>query len=309
MLTRLTSLLCIFASVALSLGAVFPPAHQEEGATDAAPAKRSSADFGAWGEASPTWGVRVRKVRAVSPAALAGLQVGDLILGVGGKAVESSDELRTAVGSLKPRSWTEVVIRRGDEIHVLDCLLGDHSRRAYPFHPDSPNLEQALEFLQVQRGEQVADIGFGNAWLTYGLTRATGREGQVYAVELIEFWVNLIRKLEIPNLTAVLSKANDVCLEENSLDLAVMADVVSHIDEAARPEFYASLARALRPDGRLVAFCPHGEGRLRLDEFAGFGFHPRDPEEFEGLGEKELDRLVQRGIRLVYREPSSAGER
>lgn len=302
MLTRPPLLAIALLGTSLSMSAPFPTAPRDEPKQAPVQSKKTSADFGARVESSEGWGVRVKSLRTASPASLAGVQIGDLILGIGGQVTESPEGLRSAVGTIKPRSWTRVVIRRKDEIHVLDCLLGDYSRKVYPFHPDSVSLRQALDFLQVKRGEQIADIGFGNGWLTFGLARATGLEGRVFAVEIIEPHVDKMRRLRIPNLTPVLSKADDVSLEENSLDLAVMADVVSHIEEEARPAFYASLARALRPEGRLVAFCPHGQGRIRIDELASFGFHPENSKELEGMSEKELDQRVIGGVSYKFRE-------
>ena len=49
--------------------------------------------------ADAEYGLRVTALDAAGPAAAAGLQVGDIILTVGGERVQTLDELRTATGS------------------------------------------------------------------------------------------------------------------------------------------------------------------------------------------------------------------
>ncbi|MHC4427160.1 MAG: methyltransferase domain-containing protein [Planctomycetota bacterium] len=85
-------------------------------------------------------------------------------------------------------------------------------------------------------------------------------------------------------------------MPEESLDTAMLHDVASHIDRPARPKFYQSVARALRPGGKLVIFGPHGDARSMLDELRGYGFVPVNEDELTGLSEGDLDRRLNDGI-------------
>jgi len=96
----------------------------------------------------------------------------------------------------------------------------------------------------------------------------------VYAVEIKESKVRRLRRQPVPNVVPVFSSPDDVSLPANSLDTAMLHDVASHVDRAARPRFYESVARALKPTGRLVIFGPHGKAKAMLDELREYGFIP-----------------------------------
>jgi SAM-dependent methyltransferase len=93
----------------------------------------------------------------------------------------------------------------------------------------------------------------------------------------------------------VFSAPDDVSLPANSLDTAMLHDVASHVDRAGRPRFYESVARALKPTGRLVIFGPHGKAKAMLDELREYGFTPLDD-----LDEADLDQQLQDGIVFRY---------
>jgi hypothetical protein len=57
-------------------------------------------------------GLRVRRVLPGSPAALAGLKVDDQILRVGGRAIERSKQVRTALAEVQVGDTVELVVRR-----------------------------------------------------------------------------------------------------------------------------------------------------------------------------------------------------
>ena len=59
-------------------------------------------------------GILVRGVEDGSPAAAAGIEVGDLIVSAGGSAIEDADDLQDALGTLKP-PFDVVIVRGADE--------------------------------------------------------------------------------------------------------------------------------------------------------------------------------------------------
>ena len=66
-------------------------------------------------------------------------------------------------------------------------------------------------------------------------------------------------------------------------------------------KFYASVARALKTEGRLVIFGPHRRAREMLDELRGFGFYPENERKLDELDKRELDAQLKSGIRFRYR--------
>ena len=76
----------------------------------------------------------------------------------------------------------------------------------------------------------------------------------------------------------------------------MLHDVASHVNRSDRPRFYQTVARALKPGGRLVIFGPHGSARSMLDELRDYGFIPVDDDELATLSHDALDRRLDTGI-------------
>jgi SAM-dependent methyltransferase len=240
------------------------------------------------------WGVGVGRVVADSGADRAGIRVDDRVLGIAGEITETFADVRAVVAKHSPGESLEVVFRRGPTIEVVQVTLGER--------PNEPSrLQKVLDVLAVRPGQAVADIGFGNGWITVPLAEATGLKGRVFAVEIHAGLVESMKHRGIENVTCVLSKPDDITLEESTLDLALLHDVASHVNASARPGFYASIACALKAEGVLVIFDPHGKAREMLDELAVYGFHPVAEKELEGLSRSMLDTRLREGIRFVHR--------
>ena len=69
-------------------------------------------------------GAVVTRVEADSPAQAAGLQAGDVIVGVNGSRVESSRDLRNAIGLVRVGEGLEVEVRRGQRRFRIDVRVG-----------------------------------------------------------------------------------------------------------------------------------------------------------------------------------------
>jgi putative serine protease PepD len=78
------------------------------------------------GPSSPTSpdGARVAQVFPSSPAARAGMRVGDVIKRVAEDAVQSSQDVATAIGNHKPAETIDVVVQRGGQTLTLHVTLG-----------------------------------------------------------------------------------------------------------------------------------------------------------------------------------------
>jgi putative serine protease PepD len=74
--------------------------------------------------AGVTGGARITQVKSGSPAAKAGLKVGDVITAYGGKPVTSADELTAAVSNSRVGETVKVTVRRGGATKHLSLTLG-----------------------------------------------------------------------------------------------------------------------------------------------------------------------------------------
>ncbi len=241
-------------------------------------------------------GVLITRIVPGSAAAESGLKAGDAIVRIDNERTDTADRVSEAILRHRPGDRVEVALLRDGKPLEMVVKLGRRS--------ESNNGAQAanvLEVLEVRPGQVIADIGCGSGWLSEAIAKTLGDDGFVYAVEIQERQVRRLHRRSIPSVVPVLSLPHDVSLPAGSLDTAMLHDVASHVDQSARPRFYQSVVRALKPDGRLVIFGPHGGARSMLDELRGYGFVPRDDEVLGRLSASDLDERLQNGIVFRYR--------
>jgi putative serine protease PepD len=75
-------------------------------------------------------GARIAEVRPETPAAQAGLQVGDVVTEVDGETIESGDELRLAVEAHEPGDSLELTVKRDGDTRTLTVELGSRPASA-----------------------------------------------------------------------------------------------------------------------------------------------------------------------------------
>jgi SAM-dependent methyltransferase len=209
----------------------------------------------------------------------------------GGVPTTKRDDVRDTIESHRPGDHVELELLRDGALIIMDVELG---RR--PEQESTARLDHVIEVLQVRPGQVIADIGCGYGWLAEAIAGVVGAEGTVYAVEIQERLVRRLHRWSPPNVVPVLSLPDDVSLPENCLDTAMLHDVASHIERRARRRFYESLTRALKPEGRLVVFGPHGRADGMLRELRGHGFVPVDQEILDAISPEDRDRRLKDGI-------------
>lgn len=111
-----------------------------------------------------------------------------------------------------------------------------------------------LRQLGVKAGMTLCDMGCGNGFHTLKLAEMTGKDGQVYAVDVQpEMLVMLRRRAEMighENITPVLGSFHDPRLPAGQIDMILLVDVYH---EFSHPEtMLAAMRRSLKPDGVIV---------------------------------------------------------
>jgi putative serine protease PepD len=75
-------------------------------------------------------GTYVAAVTAGAPAAAAGLQVGDVVIGVGGELITTPEDISIAIESRKPGEEIEIQVRRAGALKTLRVKLGTRPENA-----------------------------------------------------------------------------------------------------------------------------------------------------------------------------------
>jgi len=101
--------------------------------------------------------------------------------------------------------------------------------------------------LKLRDDEVVADIGAGSGYFT---RRLANHAKLVYAVDIDKKLLDMVSKGNHPKIKAVLATPDDPKLPEGGVDTVFICDVLHHIEN--RPAYYAKLAKALKPGGRIV---------------------------------------------------------
>lgn len=101
--------------------------------------------------------------------------------------------------------------------------------------------------LKLRPDESVADIGAGTGYFS---RRFAKHAGKVYAVDIEEKLLAALRKKAPANVETVLASHDDPKLPANSVDTIFFCNVLHHIE--GRPAYYSKLAKALKPNGRIV---------------------------------------------------------
>jgi len=116
--------------------------------------------------------------------------------------------------------------------------------------------------LALKPGDVVADVGAGSGYFSWRLARQVGPGGRVYAVEVQQEFLEVLRaNLERRGVAAivqpVLGTARDPRLPAGACDLVLLVDVYHEFEHPF--EMAQALVRALKPGGRLVLVEYRGE--------------------------------------------------
>ena len=121
--------------------------------------------------------------------------------------------------------------------------------------------KQVVERLDIQPGARVADLGAGGGYFTWYLAAAVGPQGKVYAVEIDDTALAIIEKemksRGVRNVVPIRAEPGDAKLPE-PVDLVFSCDTYHHMQD--RVAYFQSLARYLKPDGKVAILDFHAEG-------------------------------------------------
>jgi len=102
-------------------------------------------------------GARVRSVERGGPAALAGLQSGDVVLGANGMALADRDGFRAIAGKVKPGELLTLEVRRGTVVSEMRVIAGGIEEKTIPrelYRADPLKSRAGYRTVLVGRGDE-----------------------------------------------------------------------------------------------------------------------------------------------------------
>lgn len=123
-------------------------------------------------------------------------------------------------------------------------------------------VDRLVEWLELESGARVADLGAGEGTYTIALARRVGPSGHVYATEIDEDNLDEIRQAKaaagLSNITVIEGEAAATNLPEDCCDAVFSRNVYHHLTDSGA--INADIYRALHSGGRLMVidFEPGG---------------------------------------------------
>ena len=133
--------------------------------------------------------------------------------------------------------------------HVFDpahiAVLESENRKIWQ------NPEEILSAAEIKPQWTAADLGCGSGYFTTILARQVKK---VYAIdvqkEMLDFLQDKIRRLKISNIELLLSKTNEIPLENQSVDFLISVNTLHEFDD--RDKMIHEMNRVIKPQGRLL---------------------------------------------------------
>ena len=172
--------------------------------------------------------------------------------------------------------------------------------------------DAVIALLGVDPGDRVADLGAGSGYFSFRLAGAVGPAGRVYAVDVDEDMLELLkdqaRQRGVANLTVVKAEPGDPKLPDGEVDLVFVCDTYHHLPD--RVAYLERLLADLAPSGRVAIV----EYDRRAGGFVGTFGHYTDPETIEReMREAGFERiaeydLLDRQSFQIFRADDGTGE-
>jgi len=114
--------------------------------------------------------------------------------------------------------------------------------------------EKIMDVIGVKKGMRIGEAGAGGGYFTFPLAYRIGDSGKIYANDISETSLALIRgranKENLKQLITVLGEVTDPLFPEKNLDMIVLVYVLHCLEKPV--EFMNSISKYLKKDGRLV---------------------------------------------------------
>jgi protein-L-isoaspartate O-methyltransferase len=123
-----------------------------------------------------------------------------------------------------------------------------------PEREKEEHTSKLLPPLKIKAGDHVLDLGAGSGYYTMKLAEIVGERGKVYAVDIQQEMLDIIRKrakkANFTNIELVKNTERELKMPPESVDLILMVDVYHELSYPY--ETTVDMVKALKPKGRMV---------------------------------------------------------
>ena len=111
--------------------------------------------------------------------------------------------------------------------------------------------EETLSRFGLTEGDSIADIGCGTGYFTLSAARVVGRQGKVYALDIMPDMLEAVRskarEKDFRNIEFIQTRETDFVLPDAAVPYALACLVVHEVDDPMA--FFQEVKRILQPNG------------------------------------------------------------
>ena len=119
------------------------------------------------------------------------------------------------------------------------------------------HIKEVLKEIGLEENQTVLDFGCGSGAYAIPAAKLVGKDGKVYALDKNEEALNELKKEGIENIETILSSDLKTGLEDKSIDVVLLYDVIHMIENWAT--LFAEIHRILKSDGLVSIYPMHVE--------------------------------------------------
>lgn len=114
--------------------------------------------------------------------------------------------------------------------------------------------DQVLSHLNIKQGDVIGDVGCGIGYFTFPFADVVGSNGKVIATDIsdimLEELTRRVKDREYKNISIIKSSVDDMCINENSVDILFTSTLIHELDDLQG--FTTSAVKTLKTNGKLA---------------------------------------------------------
>lgn len=137
---------------------------------------------------------------------------------------------------------------------IIPEMYSQYSESDWKTRDKWMKVAEIFQIANIQVGNEVADIGCHQGYMSIRLADFIGETGKVYSVDVREDRLNKLNDIAsergIRNIQTILGDYDDPKLQENTLDVVLIIDAYHEMKDYK--QILLNVKKALKPDGRIL---------------------------------------------------------